>query len=70
MRDTEAGPKRRKILQGRNIVAQVEDGNLSKTVLINKLSDHVEAVDADMVRPPLWPCVAASSAVSSCGLHS
>ena len=58
MRDTEAGPKRRKILQGRQILAQVEDGNLSKAVLVHKLSDHVEAVDADMVQSlsgHVWP---------------
>lgn len=49
MRDTQAGPKRQRILLGRNLVSQVEDGLLTETVLVHKLSDHVEAVDEDMV---------------------
>lgn len=50
MRSTQAGPKRQRVLLGRDLVTQVENGLLTKTVLVHKLTDHVEAVDADMVR--------------------
>lgn len=52
MEDTQAGPKRRKMLEGHDLIAQVQGGQLTKSFLSQKLSDHVEAVDANMVNTP------------------
>lgn len=60
MRDTQAGPKRKRILDGQDLVSQVDTGTLSQAVIAHKLADHVESVDADMVCNP-------SSAMHSVG---
>lgn len=49
MRDTQAGPKRKRILDGQDLVSQVDTGTLSQAVIAHKLADHVESVDADMM---------------------
>jgi hypothetical protein len=45
-----AGPKRRRLQQDRSLEAELKNGNLSNRILERKLLEHVEAVDANMVR--------------------
>lgn len=47
---TEPGPKRRRLQAGRNLAAETSDGTVTAALLEAKLREHVEAVDAEMVR--------------------
>ena len=53
MSQTAVGPKRRKEAQQEDLVQQVASGTVTVARLEAALREHVDAVDADMVRPPL-----------------
>lgn len=50
MKQTQPGPKRRRLQLERNLDAEVAAGSLTREVLERKLLEHVESVDASMVR--------------------
>ena len=50
MGQTQPGPKRRRLQLERNLDAEVAGGSLTREVLERKLLEHVESVDASMVR--------------------
>jgi hypothetical protein len=51
MKETRAGPKRRRLQERQDLVDAVATGDVSQDVLERKLLEHVDSVDADMVRP-------------------
>ena len=48
--ESDSGPKRRRLQAQRDLVQEVASGALTAQLLERKLHEHVESVDADMVR--------------------
>jgi hypothetical protein len=51
MKDTQPGPKRRRLQLQRDLVVDVANGTITRQALEKKLLEHIESVDASMVCP-------------------
>ena len=49
-----AGPKRKRMQEDDDILAPVKQMRTSEDTLIARLTEHVEKIDSDMARHPVW----------------